>query len=45
MPYKILKYKDKWYVCGSLPEKTDGGVFEIVINGENSQIEYVIHGK
>lgn len=45
MPYKILKYKDKWYICGSLPEKTKGGVFEIVINGENSQIESVIHGK
>ncbi len=45
MPYRIYKFEDKWYVCGSLPEEMKGGVFEIVINGENSQIESVIHGK
>lgn len=45
MPYIIYKFEDKWYVLGSLPEGWVGGVFEIVINGENSQIESYIHGK
>ena len=45
MPYRIYKYKGKWYVLGSLPQNMEGGVFEIVLNGENSQIESVIHGK
>lgn len=44
-PYRISKYKDKWIVTGSLPQGWIGGVFEIVINAENSQIESVIHGK
>ncbi|MDD6485606.1 MAG: NTF2 fold immunity protein [Spirochaetales bacterium] len=37
-PYRISKYKDKWLVTGSLPKDTIGGVFEIVINAETSQI-------
>ncbi len=45
MPYRIYKYKNKWYVHGTLPENKRGGVFEIVINGKNSQIESIIHGK
>ena len=45
MPYNIYKFEDKWLVLGSLPENYLGGVFEIVINAETSQIESVIHGK
>ena len=45
MPYKISRYKNKWYIHGTLPEGWCGGVFEIVINGETSQIESYIHGK
>ena len=44
-PYRIKKYKEKWIVTGSLPEGYDGGVFEIVINAETSQVESLIHGK
>ena len=44
-PYHILKYKNKWIVTGSLPKGCVGGVFEIVINADNSQIEAVIHGE
>ncbi len=45
MPYGILLLEDKWYVQGTLPENTKGGVFEITINAETSQIESVTHGK
>lgn len=45
MPYNIYKSKNKWYVNGSLPEGWIGGVFEIIINTETSQVEYYIHGK
>lgn len=44
-PYRIKKYKEKWIVTGSLPEGSVGGVFEIVINAETSQVESLIHGK
>jgi hypothetical protein len=44
-PYRIKRYKDKWIVTGTLPEGYDGGVFEIVINAETSQVESLIHGK
>ena len=44
-PYHISKYKNKWIVTGSLPKGCVGGVFEIVINADNSQIESVIHGE
>ena len=45
MPYGISRYKNKWYIHGSLQEGWEGGVFEIVINAETSKIESVIHGK
>lgn len=44
-PYIINKYKNKWFVKGTLPEGYVGGVFEIVINSETSEIESVIHGE
>ena len=43
MPYNIYKFGNKWFVCGSLPKGWVGGVFEIVIDAETSQIESVIH--
>ena len=45
LPYVVNQCKDKWLVRGSLPKGYIGGVFEIVINAETSQIESVIHGK
>lgn len=44
-PYYIKKYKNKWIISGSLPDDLEGGVFEITINEDNSQIESLIHGK
>lgn len=44
-PYRIKKYKEKWIITGSLPEGSVGGVFKMVINAENSQVESVIHGE
>ena len=44
-PYRIKRYKEKWIVTGSLPEGSVGGVFKMVINAENSQVESVIHGE
>lgn len=44
-PYRIKKYKEKWIVTGTLPEGYVGGVFEIVINAETSQVESLIHGE
>ena len=44
-PYRIKRYKDKWIVTGTLPEGYVGGVFEIVINAETSQVESLIHGE
>ena len=45
MPYRIIKYKDKWFVRGSFRDGRKGGVFEIVIDSKTSKIESVIHGK
>ena len=45
LPYVVNQCKDKWLVRGSLPKGYKGGVFEIVINADTSQIESVIHGK
>ncbi len=45
MPYVIQKYKDKWFVHGYIPKNSLGGVFEIFIDAETSQIESVIHGE
>lgn len=45
MPYFILKCKNKYYLSGSLPENYEGGVFEIIINADNSQVECITHGK
>lgn len=45
MPYEILKIKNKWYIRGSLPRGWEGGVFELIINAETSQVESYIHGK
>ncbi len=44
-PYRISKYKNKWIVQGSFQKENLGGVFEIIINAETSQIESVIHGE
>lgn len=44
-PYRISKYKNKWIVQGSLQKENLGGVFEIIINADISQIESVIHGE
>ena len=45
MPYVISKYKNKWFLHGSLPDGWVGGVFEIIINSETSEIESLIHSE
>ena len=45
MPYYIYKYKNKWFVKGTLPDEALGGVFKILINADTSKIESIIHGE
>lgn len=45
MPYIIYKYKNKWFVKGTLPDEALGGVFKILINADTSKIESIIHGE
>ncbi|HEX7847447.1 MAG TPA: YbbC/YhhH family protein [Chitinophagaceae bacterium] len=45
-PYKTYLADGYWHISGTLPGKFSlGGVFEIVINGENGQIVKMTHGK
>ena len=44
----VAEYNEKekcWYVSGTLPENTFGGVPEIKINRMNGEILYISHGK
>jgi len=45
MPYIIYKYKNKWFVKGTVSDEALGGVFEILINADTSKIESIIHGE
>lgn len=44
-PFHIVKTGRYWVIWGSFKRKGKGGVFEIIINSENSCIEYLSHGK
>jgi hypothetical protein len=44
-PFHIIKTGRYWVVWGSFNRKGKGGVFEIIINSENSCVEYLSHGK
>ena len=45
MPYIVYKYKNKWFVKGTVKDDTLGGVFEILINADTSKIEFLNHGE
>ncbi len=44
-PFNIIKVGKYWVVYGSIKPNRYGGVFEIVLNSENSCVEYLSHGK
>lgn len=44
-PYTVCLVGDYWFLCGSLPKNTLGGVFEITINRKTCEIIYLVHGK
>ena len=44
-PYEIHHIKNYWYLSGTLPKKTLGGTFLIIIDDRNSQIIKITHGK
>ena len=44
-PYEIHHIKNYWYLSGTLPKKTIGGTFLIIIDDRNSQIIKITHGK
>jgi hypothetical protein len=44
-PYKTYLIDGYWHICGTIKKMDFGGVFEIVLNGENGQVIKVTHGK
>jgi len=44
-PYEIYLIKNYWIIQGTLPEKSKGGTFIIIINAKDSQVLKVSHGK
>jgi len=44
-PYEIYFIKNYWIIQGTLPEKSKGGTFIIIINAKDSQVLKVSHGK
>lgn len=44
-PYSVCLVGDYWFLSGSLPPNTKGGVFEITINRKTCEIIYLIHSK
>ena len=43
-PYHIYKYRNFWYIDGTLKEE-NGGTFEIIFSSINGQIIRFCHGK
>jgi len=44
-PFDAFQIDGWWYVAGTLPEDSLGGVFEIVFSAMNYHIIYIAHGK
>jgi hypothetical protein len=44
-PYNIYFISNHWFVSGTLPEEYEGGTFLIIIDGRNSKILKITHGR
>lgn len=43
--YEIYKMENHWVLFGTLPEDTEGGIFEIAIDAQDGRIVGLTHGK
>ena len=44
-PYECYLIDGYWYISGTLPKGTLGGVFEIIIYSKDARVVKIIHGK
>lgn len=44
-PYEIYKFENFYVILGTLPKNSVGGTFIIIIDGTNSKILKISHGK
>lgn len=44
-PYEKYLIKDHWVILGTLPERSMGGTFLIIIDAKNAQVLKITHGK
>jgi hypothetical protein len=44
-PYEIYLVDNYWIILGTLPERTLGGTFLIILNAKNSETLRITHGK
>ncbi len=44
-PYEKYLIKDYWVISGTLPERSKGGIFLIIIDAKNAQVLKITHGK
>jgi len=44
-PYESYHIDGYWYIGGTLPKNSKGGVFEIIISSKDGRVIKLIHGK
>jgi len=44
-PYECYHIDGYWYISGTLPKNSMGGVFEIIISSKDGQVIKLIHGQ
>jgi hypothetical protein len=44
-PYEEYLIKNYWVISGTLPKRSKGGTFLIIINAKNAQVLKITHGK
>lgn len=44
-PYEIYLIENHWIIQGTLPKGSKGGTFLIIIDGRNSEVLKITHGK
>jgi len=44
-PYECYLVDGYWYISGTLPKNSVGGVFEIIISSKDGRVIKLIHGK
>lgn len=44
-PYEAYLINGTWYISGTLPEHSLGGVFKMIVDANNSRVIYLTHGK